>query len=536
MNQIKKLIFVLLWVAFLGLGSSHALLLEFINLNLDGLIDRFAETHFMAPGNDFVGAIFWLPTKSLVQSEEITLNGETKHCRKLVKWMYYNSQRWERLWPLDNYTLNTLRRWNASYDQLTMTWWLYTVCDENLYGIFGQVKYDRSGTVSSVTAWTKLDYLWNWLSWDFADSFEYFNNMFPLWYIVDSVWWIWFVWGSLTWHNCLICMLNQNCTDPSCHTPPCSGDSIGELFVYSWWAVFEQSWCAYSFSGWSGLTGEIGDIQRWITIQWTVWLSQALEDQDRQTLLGNYNQKIAVVNVPKVNISTLLNKVRKNAQDLCRWRTNYQGNLVSIPSEWDVLCINYDAYATTNKVTIDLSKSTEKAKYLWKTLIVSNADIYIKHSMLSTDDPLDLFLDHGNLYLDWVANPAMASFSTEGYPSTNANDIVTKWLFLKWNIIVNGLILWNSGTAISEVPHKLYVHGKLNSLNTPVEPSAWRKTQIDDLFGVLAYDNWINLQHVFTRYCNPITWSWSDGVSCWADQFADSPLVIIWQDFDSKLY
>jgi hypothetical protein len=48
-----------------------------------------------------------------------------------------------------------------------------------------------------------------------------------------------------------------------------------------------------------------------------------LEAQDRQTLLGNYNQAISVINVPKVNISTLVNQAKKNAQTLCRGRENY---------------------------------------------------------------------------------------------------------------------------------------------------------------------------------------------------------------------
>ncbi|NOZ45016.1 MAG: hypothetical protein GXP45_07950 [bacterium] len=48
---------------------------------------------------------------------------------------------------------------------------------------------------------------------------------------------------------------------------------------------------------------------------------------------------------------------------------------------------------------------------------------------------------------------------------------MTQGLYLKGNIIVNGLILGYNGSLVSEVPHKLYIHGKINSLNTPVEPS-----------------------------------------------------------------
>ncbi|NOZ45018.1 MAG: hypothetical protein GXP45_07960 [bacterium] len=107
--------------------------------------------------------------------------------------MYYNSQRGERLWPLDIYSLQTLREGNASYSGLHLSGALYTVCDDDVYAIFGQVSYDWSGTSSAVTAGTKLDYRGNWLSGNFANSFEYFNNMYPLGYIVDTVGGIGFV-------------------------------------------------------------------------------------------------------------------------------------------------------------------------------------------------------------------------------------------------------------------------------------------------------------------------------------------------------
>ncbi len=531
----KKVVLGLLGLLFLSVGSSHALILEFINLNFDGLMDRFAEMQFAAPGNDFGWAMFWLPTKSLDIPEAIHLDGETKYCKKLVKWLYYNSQRWERLWPLDAYTLGVLRQGNASYNNLSMSGGIYTACDENLYGIFGQVNYLWSGQESSIIAGTKLDYQGNWLSGEFADSFEYFNNTLPLWYLVDSVGGIGFVWWVLTWHDCLICMLNQNCSDPSCNVPVCSGDSIGELFVTSGDAVFQQSGCAFYFSWWVGTTGDIGDIQRGITIQWNVGLSQSLDSHDRQTLLWNYKQKISVINVPKVNIGTLINTVRKKAQNLCRWRVNYA--LESIPAGYDdeVLCINYDEYSSGNQVVIDLSNSTDKSLYLWRTLIVKNADVHIKHSMDENDDAFDLFLDNGNLYLDREMPTYLTSFSREWYPTSFSWETVTEWLFLKGNLIVNGLILWSSGSAVSEVAHKLYVHGKLNSLNTPVEPSVGRETQVDNLLWSV-FDYWINFQHVFTWYCNPITGSGSDGVACFEDPFADSPLVIIGQKFDTKLY
>ncbi|NOZ45015.1 MAG: hypothetical protein GXP45_07945 [bacterium] len=56
------------------------------------------------------------------------------------------------------------------------------------------------------------------------------------------------------------------------------------------------------------------------------------------------------------------------------------------------------------------------------------------------------------------------------------------------------------------------------------------------MFETTGYQDWINFQRIFTWICNPITGSGSDGVACFDDKFADSPLVIIGQDFDSQLY
>lgn len=81
----KKFLLGILSFCVLGLGASHALILEFVNLNMEGLLERFAETHFMAPGNDFAGAIFWLPARSLFTPEAISLDGETKYCKKLLR-------------------------------------------------------------------------------------------------------------------------------------------------------------------------------------------------------------------------------------------------------------------------------------------------------------------------------------------------------------------------------------------------------------------------------------------------------------------
>ena len=64
----------------------------------------------MAPGNNFVGGIFWLTTKSLTGNTQIFVDGEERDCNKQIRGLYFNSQRGKRIWPLDNDTLTLLQQ------------------------------------------------------------------------------------------------------------------------------------------------------------------------------------------------------------------------------------------------------------------------------------------------------------------------------------------------------------------------------------------------------------------------------------------
>ena len=63
----KKLIITLSVIvgALYALGNVFSINLFFPNLNNQSLQDKFSLVHFMAPGNNFVGSIFRLATKSV---------------------------------------------------------------------------------------------------------------------------------------------------------------------------------------------------------------------------------------------------------------------------------------------------------------------------------------------------------------------------------------------------------------------------------------------------------------------------------------
>jgi hypothetical protein len=146
---------------------------------------------------------------------------------------------------------------------------------------------------------------------------------------------------------------------------------------------------------------------------------------------------------------------------------------------------------------------------------------------------LDLFVDNGNVILQNNATN-LQWFDWEGYLSTQGSWL-TKGFLLEGNLVINGLLLAQNG-VIDEFDHKLYFHGKIHTLNTPVMPSEWRINQISSLFGENVFDSWINLQNIFGRQCNPVTWSGSDGVPCFDDPLAESPIVIIDKSLSSRLF
>jgi len=529
----KKIVlwFLLFSIAFCGF--SNALFLDFININVQWLADRFSSVHFMGPGNDFGGAFFWLPSKSLPIPQEITLAGQTVTCYKQVRWIYYNSQRGQRLRPLDVYTLAMFREANSSYMGLDLLWGLYSTCDIDPYAIFGQISFELTGDFSYLMAWVEVDYSANWFTWDFKKNLQYFNNDFPLWYVVDSLWWIGFVGGlltgdwtvSITGHECLTCLLNEDCSEfPYCEVSGCSWSEINNFFEYSGSEIMADEDCGFVIT-WVTVAGWP---QRWIDIQWKIGLSWTLENIERQALLGTQD-KAVLLSTPNVTSASLVNQSRKISRDLCRWRPNYTSNV--LPTSDDVvLCFNYPTYHDANILTINL---VEENKYKNKTIIVKNANVILENSMSSELDFLDIFVDNGNIILQ-NGTTNLQWFDGAGYLST-AWIGITKWLLLQWNLIINWLLLAQSWT-LDSYEHKLYFHGKIHTLNTPVMPSEWRINQIFSLFGVSIFEPWINLQNIFSRYCNPTTGSGSDWVSCLNDPLAESPIVIIDKNFPSRLF
>lgn len=115
--------FVLLFVVLGGftiraLGSDLQ-----IGLRTLSLANNFSAVHFGSAGNDFGGGTFWVSTQKKLEDPIIiqSPNGDKITCSTHIQGYYYNSQRGERLWPLDEPSLLSLQGIGDNYGDLAVT-------------------------------------------------------------------------------------------------------------------------------------------------------------------------------------------------------------------------------------------------------------------------------------------------------------------------------------------------------------------------------------------------------------------------------
>ena len=503
----KKIILLstILLAAIYTLVNANVIL-NFSDLNMQTFQDRFSLVHFMAPGNNFWGSIFWLPSKSISWTD-ITLNGDTKTCTKQIRGLYYNSQRGKRLRPLDNESLALLRQQNNSYDTLTIKWWLYTTCENtNPYSIFGAITYVRGGMTWHIIAGTKYNYHENKIIARFAKSFQYFDNKVPIGYIYDSNGGIWFVGGNLSGHKDLINYLS-------------GWGSINSWFQYSWdtivsshptqWTTTIQSWNTATETMWN------------LIVQGSVGVTKAMDTKERTSLLGNQGNKTVIYNATDINSSTVINFAKQKAQNLCQWQTRYTTDFtLTTAIEENIICIQ------DSNVTINL---TDYNSYKDKTIIIKNGNAILEGGMQNDSPSLDLFIDKWLLYLTDSINSA--TFDDQWFPKTPWTNA---WLYLKWNFIINGLIVWWIPWSETGFNHKLHLQGRLTTLNTPLVPSQERIDQIKELLGT-TYENFINLQNVFVWKCG-LNGTSSDTTRCNSSStISTTPIVILNGNYQSNI-
>ncbi len=498
-KKITILISIVIWALY-AIGNAN-ILLNFSDITIP-IENKVSFVHFMAPGNDFWWSIFRLPSKSIVPIH-ITITSEhgtqSKTCTKRIRGLYFNGQRGKRIWPLDIDTLDMLQKQSSGYNNLQMTGGLYTTCSGNsTYSIFWAITYTRGGKKSYIVAGTKVSYEDNNILSAMSNSFQFFDNKIPIGYIYDSNGGIGYVGGNLSGHENLINFLNN-------------WGKINSGFMYSGNEIISNN-TQRTTTIQNG--NNAMETMRNLSIQGSVGLSRSIEQDERLSLLGNQSNKTVIYNGSDINSSTLINSAKQKAQTLCKGK---KINPDIQTTNESILC-----YENT-WIIIDL---TQEIMYENKTIIVKNGNVILSGGMQENSPSMDIFIDKWLLYLP--ADPCILQwFNQEGFPISSG---INYWLYLKGNIVVNGLIMW----GIEWFNHKLHLEGKITTLNTPLQPTTWRIAQIQNMFG-FTITNMISLQNVFVRSCKT-NGEWTDGSPCnqWGT-VSTTPLVILNGNYPSNI-
>jgi len=486
--------------------SSFAVAQAFVLQILDtGTLSPTAisEVHFFAAGNNFGWTILRLTPETLDIPEEIDADGQIVSCGQQLRWLYYNNQRWQRLYPLDIQTAEDLESLDSRYRSLQAIWWRYSQCEwtgVSLESIIGQIVYDYNGMQTELFAWLDYQYDTNSRQYPLRNSLQYFSST-PLWYIYDSAGGIGFVGGLFDEHEAVLLDIQV-------------WESILTIFE-------EIGDYIYGHSSPIVIADNTTESTTWwqIAIQGIIAATKSINSTQTEVLIEEYNSMVVATNT--FTTADIINKKRKLMYQQCQWRTQ----ALNIDENNTVLCVTYPEYSTTQQFVINLNTSL----YTDKTIFVKNADIHLYGTMNDTSDPLNIFIDNGNLVWHTEGTP-IVNFNNKGNPIASLG--VSQWLFLRWNFFIDGLFVPSTGSF----NRKTYIHGKVVSLHSPDTATTAKQNHIVSKFWP-GFEAYISLQEAFAWRCNTATNIASDGTTCSAtvDPYALSPLIFVDRIFSSIL-
>ena len=523
------------------------------------LSDKIIPIHFADNWNDF-GWFFYFSNGLIEETTweedpetipEITggyyvtidnnsLGIETYECDRQIKWFYYNAERWERLWPLDQET------WASIW--VDTTWGFYTMCQKEWYkealsgclykaslpwredfesckkavrisfatdgdGYYGYIKHTYSGQEMALIAGVNYNpgssskfipiSSGGW----FSPSFVRIGNKYPVWFVYDYNWWVWLVWCRVRleiWGSIEDIITRYNSYAVSYDLNKMFREIGGELH-------YDGIDADCSNAVWDPLI--------WVVIEWVVWMGEMWNDNKFGVIWNQMNQKMQYFSSADINNNTIINYARKKAELLCRWKWKSWWDILS--TNWDVLCVD------DRNVDYSISKDTKRK---WQTLIVKNWDVTIRPFDNNEEGYYDIFIDSWNLIIDerdgtqkfvFDKNWFPTSYGTEQF-STDVNtageytwDYAAIGSFIRWNFIVNWNIKsdWGSG-----LQNKYFMHWKISTR-----------------------DDFDTLLDTFKWRCN--YWNATDGTYCpmsirwkWENPYDNASLVIIDQNYDSPFF
>lgn len=460
--------------------------------------------------------------KILDSSQTINLNIDNTNivkslnCKWKLEWWYVNLMRWNYLIPIDKSWL----WWNVE-------WWLYTACDNGFdNSIVWQVKFSIWNYKWLLVAWFDMDLTKNkvkYWSW-FKRTLVLKNGVIPVWLIYDNIWGVWFVWADVS--STGVSNLNNLLANINFEEDiKLQGDKI------------DINWNEFNRVITSIITSNIWIFGNYSLSRWNFW-SEDEKNNIINTLWvdkrdNTWKRRLWSIAGKVIDIWTILNKVKKKSEEICRWRWEYiyfdkEFNYTN--KIWKIRCIDTQG----NNINIDINYDPTQDWYN-PVLIVKwwVNKVIIKKSMI-WDNYLEVYNDKWYILIDNNIDLK----EVDGQWEYVWRWWVTSWAIIRWNFVVRGLIGWyDNNNDITWFSHKLYVHGGIASLNTIWNASNKRLNYLKELLWNNNIDNnKVSLLKIFNWSCNP-DGRWTDGVKCDnpQDRWWNNSLVIIKKYFRSIL-
>ena len=457
------------------------------------LANRFSTVHFNVGGNDFWGGFFWTDTKVLATPQIITTtdNWESLSCTDQVRGFYYNSQRGERLWPLDKDSKTDLESVKWDYSNLEVVGGFYTNCQKGSINeknefipdktdnrtnphtaIYGRITHEYKGKQYSLYAGLLNNTTNNELPpAELRCNLQRIDNQYPFGYIYDKAGGIAMV-GAYVKSNHLNSVKDFNDQfTKKLDQSKCVNDyySMQEVkkgdnqIVTEPRIIKDNNWKSKDskldeqddnliFGNGSALETMMN-----LGIRGIVGLSSQVQTTDQNKIENNTRQTSLLVSTTE-NIANIINLANKRAEALCR---NKWENKIPQNSKNEVIC-------SKNGGSID------PESFAGKTLIIQKGDLTLDKYMDTNSQALTILLMQGNFILPDI--PPSKNFSANGYIG---NEIFAN--YLKGNFIINGVI--QPKNKENGIKNKLIIHGKLASFN-PINTAnnSTEKNWLSDIF------------------------------------------------------
>ena len=310
MKSFRLLLLSCLSIVFMWLYTAYASILSFDNILTIG---SFIPLHFEYNGNDFGWFILSYGKIALDEPITITYSNASISCRKKRDGFYVSFMRWFRVLPLNTEKLISLQSIAGSYyNDLWLDGWLYTDCikvwapanqiAQTKYSTVWALSYTRKELSGAINQIVNVPYGGIYIGWTVNTSTNTMGRTFTnsLAAINDTTV-QWFLFDTMGWGLSRLSYTYTNTVDPICITPPCN--------TWWWWWWWSTAWRVATEWG--------------IAIEGKVWISKAIDFQDKFGLEKTIWDNATVYGAENINAALVLRTVSKNTQTLCRGATIY---------------------------------------------------------------------------------------------------------------------------------------------------------------------------------------------------------------------